>query len=64
MLGESLEFQKSLDEIGTLSKDICHHCGGSGKLRAMQSMASVGGGSMRGPDTSIECNQCNGTGRR
>ncbi len=57
------EFQNSLDAIAKLSKDICCHCGGSGKLNAMQNMAIIGGGSVRGPDTTTKCNFCNGTGR-
>lgn len=58
-----IEFQNSLDEISILLKDLCFHCGGSGKLNAMQSMAVIGGGSVRGPDTTTKCNLCNGTGR-
>jgi len=62
-LKNSIDFQKSLDEISILSKDMCFHCGGSGDLFAMQNMAVIGGGSVRGPDTTTKCNLCNGTGR-
>ena len=67
-LGESLhrkpiEFKNSLSEINLFVKDICSHCGGSGRLGAMQLVAVMGGGSVRGSDTTTECNYCNGTGR-
>lgn len=58
----SLEFKNGLDRVAEISKDICHHCGGSGELNAMQSMAIIGGGSVRGPDTKVKCNQCKGRG--
>ena len=64
LLREPIEFKVSLDEISILSKDICPNCGGTGRLRAMQSMAVIGGSSVRGPDTTTECNFCNGAGRR
>lgn len=32
-------------------------------LFAMQNMAVIGGGSVRGPDAKVDCNLCNGTGR-
>jgi len=60
---QSIDFQNSLDEIRTIAKDICPHCGGSGGLRAMQSMAVMGGGTVRGPDTTVKCETCNGKGR-
>ncbi len=68
-LGESLhrkpiEIKNSLDEIGMLVKDLCPHCGGSGRLGAMQLVAVIGCGSVRGPDTTTKCNYCNGTGRK
>ena len=62
-LKTSIDFQNSLDEISILLKGLCFHCGGSGKLNAMQSMAVIGGESVRGPDTKVKCNLCNGTGR-
>lgn len=44
--------------------DLCPHCFGDGRLKAMQSVALFGGGSMRGKDTTVKCTYCNGTGRR
>lgn len=41
---------------------ICPHCLGSGRVRAMQMYMVHGGGSIRGPDTSVECPTCHGTG--
>jgi len=60
---EPTEFQNSLDEIRTIAKDICPHCGGSGRLRAMQMATVMGGGTVRGPDTTVKCKTCNGKGR-
>lgn len=40
----------------------CPCCFGTGKLKAMQSMATYGSGSIRGKDTQIKCSFCNGTG--
>lgn len=49
-------------QIGVPNKifinDICWNCSGTGKLKAMQSMAVIGGGSVRGPDTTIRCSFC------
>lgn len=64
LLREPIEIKSKLDEISILSKDLCPNCGGSGRLNAMQNMAVMGGGSVRGPDTTTKCNYCNGTGRR
>jgi len=44
--------------------DFCTACFGTGKLKAMQSMATFNGGSMRGPDKTVKCPYCNGTGFR
>lgn len=63
-LSEPFEFKNTLDEISILSKDICLHCEGSGKLYAMQNMAVIGGRSVRGPDVKVKCNHCNGVGRK
>lgn len=62
-LGKSIKFQNALDGIDRITKDICPHCGGTGKLGAMRLAAVMGGGSVRAPDTTTECNFCNGTGR-
>ena len=64
LLREPIEIKISLDDISTLSKDLCPNCGGSGRLNVMQNMAVIGGSSVRGPDTTTECNLCNGTGRK
>lgn len=44
--------------------DICSACFGTGKLKAMQSMATYDAGSIRGPDKLVKCTYCNGTGFR
>lgn len=44
--------------------DLCPYCLGSGKVRAMQSVALFGGGSIRGKDTMVKCTYCKGTGRK
>lgn len=62
-LSTPIEFQSQLDKIGYLTKVFCPYCGGSGKLYAMQSVALIGGGSVRGSDTIVKCNHCRGTGR-
>ncbi|MEG1310474.1 MAG: hypothetical protein RR942_06575 [Romboutsia sp.] len=40
----------------------CTYCRGTGKLKAMQSVATYNAGSIRGEDTQIKCKFCNGTG--
>lgn len=63
----SIDSNLSIGVESDLSIDlssICLHCGGTGRLRAMQSMMVMGGSSVRGPDTTAKCNFCNGTGRR
>lgn len=40
----------------------CHHCFGTGKLKAMQSVVTGNGISVRGLDKQIKCKHCNGTG--
>lgn len=42
--------------------NICPYCCGSGKLKAMQSVAVINGGSIRGKDKNVKCKYCNGTG--
>lgn len=64
LLRDPIEIKISLDDIDLLSKDLCPHCGGSGRLKAMQSMAVIGGSSIRGSDTTVKCNSCNGIGRK
>ena len=39
----------------------CPHCLGTGKLKAMQNVATYTG-SVRGKDTKVKCKFCNGTG--
>lgn len=45
-------------------KDVkfCPYCFGTGKLKAMQSAAIYGGGSVRGKDKFVKCEFCKGTG--
>ncbi len=47
-----------------INNSICPFCFGAGKLKAMQSMATYDGSSVRGKDRQIECKYCNGTGIR
>lgn len=44
--------------------DLCPMCLGRGKQKAMQRLALLGGGSVRGLDTWVVCTACHGTGRR
>lgn len=41
---------------------FCPYCFGSGRLKSMQSVATYGGGSIRGKDTQVKCKFCNGVG--
>ncbi len=45
-------------------EDICWACGGSGKLKAMQSAMTYDAGLIRAKDTTVKCPYCNGTGLR
>lgn len=42
--------------------DICLTCFGRGKLKAMQTMMTYDAGPIRGPDTTVKCPDCKGTG--
>lgn len=42
--------------------NICPYCLGTGKLKAMQSLATFNVGSIRGSDTKVKCKYCNGSG--
>ena len=42
--------------------NICPYCYGSGKLKAMQSVTTYNGGSIRGKDTTMKCRHCNENG--
>jgi DnaJ-class molecular chaperone len=42
--------------------NICTTCSGSGKLKAMQAQMTYDAGSVRGPDTTVKCPDCKGTG--
>lgn len=52
-----MKFDISLKDI-----NICPYCLGSGKLKTMQSVAIIGGGSVRGSDIKVKCKYCNGSG--
>ena len=41
---------------------ICPYCLGSGELKAMQSLSTFNGGSIRGKDAMTKCKYCNGSG--
>ncbi len=43
---------------------VCPYCFGIGKIKAMQNYMTYDAGTIRGPDTYIDCPFCNGTGRR
>lgn len=43
---------------------VCPYCFGSGKVKVMQNYMTYDAGTIRGPDTYIDCPFCNGTGRR
>lgn len=49
-------------KIESLKINICPYCLGSGKLKVMQSVAVIGGGSVRGKDKKVKCSYCNGSG--
>ena len=52
-------------EIKTPSfSDLCPYCYGTGKLKAMQRAMTFNGKSVRVQDTTVKCNQCDGTGRK
>lgn len=40
----------------------CPYCFGTGKLKAMQSMATYNAGSVRGKDATVKCTFCKGRG--
>ncbi len=40
----------------------CPYCFGSGRLKAMQSVAICDGVSVRGKDMQVKCEHCKGTG--
>lgn len=40
--------------------NICPYCFGNGKLKAMQSLATFNGGSVRGRNKEVRCANCNG----
>lgn len=44
--------------------ELCAYCFGSGRLKAMQSVALFGGGSIQGRDTTMKCPYCKGKGVR
>lgn len=42
--------------------NFCPFCFGSGKLKAMQSLANFDKGSIRGKDAAVKCKYCDGSG--
>lgn len=48
--------------IELLKINICPYCLGTGKLKAMQSLATFDRGSIRGKDATVKCTHCNGIG--
>lgn len=55
-----------MDVVINVLKDIlikpCPYCYGSGKLKAMQSVVTFNGVSIRGKDVTVKCEYCNGSG--
>ena len=45
-------------------ENICWACGGSGKLKAMQSVMTYDARFIRAKDTTVKCPHCKGTGFR
>lgn len=41
---------------------LCPYCLGSGRVRAMQGYMTYDAGSIRGPDTTVKCSACDGSG--
>lgn len=41
---------------------LCSYCLGSGNLKAMQSLAVIGGGFIREKDAKVKCKYCGGSG--
>lgn len=56
-----IEFEASID-IEKYIDNICPHCLGSGKLKAMQAAMTYDAGSIRVNDTKVKCSHCNGRG--
>lgn len=51
------------DAMSSMKSGVCPYCLGTGGTRKMQSMAQIGGPSLRGPDLIRVCPHCLGTGR-
>ena len=49
--------------MSSMKVGVCPYCHGTGGTRRMQSMAQIGGPSLRGPDLISICPHCLGTGR-
>lgn len=45
-------------------ENLCPHCLGTGKLKAMQMAMTYDAGTVRANDTKVKCKHCNGTGRK
>lgn len=52
-----------IDAMPSMKSGVCPYCLGTGGTRKMQSMAQIGGPSLRGPDLIRVCPHCLGTGR-
>jgi len=51
------------DAMSSMKAGACPYCHGTGVTRKMQSMAQIGGPSLRGPDIISVCPYCLGTGK-
>lgn len=57
-----MEFNIVVPNYIEIKSRACPYCFGTGKLKAMQSVAIYGGGSIRGKDAQVKCKFCNGVG--
>lgn len=46
------------DAMSYMKDGVCPYCHGTGRIRKMQSMAQIGGPSLRGPDIISVCPYC------
>lgn len=57
-----MNFKVDVLKDSTRKIKYCTFCLGTGKLKAMQSVATYNAESVRGKDKQVKCRFCNGTG--